>query len=437
VDSLLLIGRFEDDQVINNSANPLLVTASLNTGSPIIAIAQPLTPTASLAYESEVVLYSAEFQQIFQVRNHGLILGGRYQSARFNDSDSIGQPAPFTIGNAQITQPVQFVTAPVSQQFALDFDRVDGYGYYNWRIWDPLLVTAGVSYDYIHFPANHRAPPISSNDDTRKRLSPKAGFIWTPLTNTTVRAAYTRSLGGLTFDQSIRLEPSQVDGFNQAFRSLIPESIAGSTPPATFDTYGVGLSQKFPTGTYIDIEADLLASHVSEEIGTINLGLFPPTSNPSVTPQILDFKERTVAVAINQLLGEEVTIGARYQISDAELTSTLPQIPLTVTGAANSHNAGTLQQLNLYALFNHSSGFFASFNAGWYEQNNRGYAVAEPGDDFWQLNAYAGYRFWRRRAEVHVGLLNMTDRDYHLNPLNIYYELPHERTLAVGSKFNF
>ena len=119
--------------------------------------AQPLTPTASLAYESEIVLYSAEFQQIFQIQNHGLILGARYQSARFNDSDLIGQPAPFTIGNATVTQPTLFVTAPISQQFRSDFDRVDGYAYYNWRIWDPLLVTAGVSYDYVHFPANHRA----------------------------------------------------------------------------------------------------------------------------------------------------------------------------------------------------------------------------------------------------------------------------------------
>jgi hypothetical protein len=34
-------------------------------------------------------------------------------------------------------------------------------------------------------------------------------------------------------------------------------------------------------------------------------------------------------------------------------------------------------------------------------------------------------------------LLNLTDRDYHLNPLNLYSELPRERTLAASFKFNF
>ena len=435
VDTLFLAGRFSDNYKVTDPASQMLVLTKDNNGQ-VIAIAQPSTPTSAMNYESDLVLYSAELQQIFQIQNHGVILGGRLQSARFDNTDSLGASSPFTIGNTTTTTSVAFISSPIAQQFDSDFDRADVYGYYNWRIWDPFLLTAGVSYDRIYFPQNHRSPPISNSQDTESRVSPKAGFTWTPGKDTTVRAAYTRSLGGLTFDQSIRLEPSQVDGFNQAFRSLISESLVGSTPPPTFDTYGVGLSQKFHTGTYFDFEADLLTSHVYRELGDIEL-TFPPASNPSLTPQTLDYQERTVTVAINQLLGDEFTVGARYRISDAELTSSLTQVPLSVTPGTYSHNDATLQQVNVSALYNHPCGFFSSVEAVWYDQNNRGYTPAEPGDSFWQVNLYAGYRFLQRRAELRVGLLNVANQDYQLNPLNLYEELPHYRTLAVRCRFNF
>ena len=110
-----------------------------------------------------------------------------------------------------------------------DFERITGYGYYYWRVLEPLQLTAGVSYDYLRFPVNFRSSPISTGEDSKDQVSPKAGFTWTPARDTAVRFAYTRSLGGVSFDQSVRLEPSQVAGFNQAYRSLIPEAIAGST----------------------------------------------------------------------------------------------------------------------------------------------------------------------------------------------------------------
>ena len=60
-----------------------------------------------------------------------------------------------------------------------------------------------------------------------------------------------------------------------------------------------------------------------------------------------------------------------------------------------------------------------------------------PGEDFWQFNVWAGYRFARRRAEVRIGLLNITDQEYQLNPLNLHAVLPHDRTLAVNVRFSF
>ena len=57
--------------------------------------------------------------------------------------------------------------------------------------------------------------------------------------------------------------------------------------------------------------------------------------------------------------------------------------------------------------------------------------------DFFQENLYAGWRFLNRRCEIQFGILNLGNQDYHLNPLNVYTELPRERTYTVRLKFIF
>ena len=39
--------------------------------------------------------------------------------------------------------------------------------------------------------------------------------------------------------------------------------------------------------------------------------------------------------------------------------------------------------------------------------------------------------------ELMLGLLNLTDQDYRLNPLTVYAELPRERTFMVRLNFQF
>ena len=62
---------------------------------------------------------------------------------------------------------------------------------------------------------------------------------------------------------------------------------------------------------------------------------------------------------------------------------------------------------------------------------------AQSGADFWQHNIYAGYRFPKRHAELRIGVANLLNRNYQLNPLNLYAELPRERAVTVGLKLNF
>ena len=103
----------------------------------------------------------------------------------------------------------------------------------------------------------------------------------------------------------------------------------------------------------------------------------------------------------------------------------------------NQDNEAVLQQVNLAANYNNPCGFFSRAEAIWSQQSNRDYAPALGGDDFWQFNLYAGYRFWHRAAQIQLGLLNIADQHYRLNPLNLYNELPRERTLSVMFNFYF
>jgi outer membrane receptor protein involved in Fe transport len=53
------------------------------------------------------------------------------------------------------------------------------------------------------------------------------------------------------------------------------------------------------------------------------------------------------------------------------------------------------------------------------------------------LNLYGGYRFPRNIGDITVGLLNLTNRDYRLNPLNEYAELPRSFTISIQTRLNF
>jgi cytochrome c-type biogenesis protein CcmH/NrfG len=378
-----------------------------------------------IAYQRNLDAYSAELQQIWQGHGHTLIAGARYQIGWSDTTSDVNDIYSATI---------------MHQQFNTDLQRISVYGYDQWQVSDSLLLVGGVSYDQLRYPDDIDTSPITSDEADISRVSPKAGIIWSPLPDTHLRGAYTRSLGGVFYDQSVRLEPTEVAGFNQAFRSIIPESVVGLVSGTRFETWGVGFDQAFKkTGTYLTIEGNILNSDATRTIGVITNALFPVPDTPSNTRESLDFRERSLTVALNQLAGRDWSFGARYKLGDAKLSQQAIDIPPTFTGinAINQNSEATLQQLDLSANFNHPSGFFCRFDALWSQQDNQGYSPDEPGDDFWQFNAYAGCRFHHRHAELQLGLLNITDQDYHLNPLNLYNELPRGRTLSVLFKFYF
>jgi hypothetical protein len=419
VHTLLLGGRLQDT-LTQNDSNSIAIVTTKNLAGEIVNVGQR---PAALAYNSTLVAYTFEAQQIFQSDSQALIFGVRYQAGNLDDNSFV------------------LDQRPVSQSISPDLNRLTGYGYYSYRVANPLLLTAGISYDRLQYPENDELPPLSVQETEKDQVSPKAGFRWTPLTNTTFRGAWTRSLGGVFYDTSVRLEPTEIAGFNQAFRSMIPESVTGLVPGTRFETFDLAWDQIFPTRTYVNVTAELLRSRGSRTVGTLDA--FGPLllDVPSGVVENLDYQDRSLSFTVNQLVSDEFALGASYTVDVANLNDQFPKVPATASGflslSANREVRAVLHQVHLYAIYNHPSGFFGRLESVWYAQANGNYAVDLPGDDFMQVNAFVGYRLPRRLAEFQLGLVNIGNRDYQLNPLNLYAELPRQRTLVASVKFNF
>lgn len=366
-------------------------------------------------YESDFAAYTAELQQIWERGPHTFVAGGRYQN---------GQNATTA-------------TAPAVQNIETDLERSSVYGYYHWQILEPLKLMTGLSYDYLDFPVNNDLPPFGSGQRNEEQLSPKAGFYYTPLQETTLRGIYSQSLGGLFYDSSVRLEPTQIGGFNQAFRSVIPESVVGLVPGSEFETFGLALDQNFKTGTYLSIAAEQLNSSATRTIGAFDLQPFPDPATPSGIPDDIEFEERTLTFTLNQLFGKYWSAGASYRLTDADLSERTRGLTPPLAAAMDREWEATLHQVHLSGTLNLPCGFFTSVGSVWSQQSNRGYSPDIPGDDFWQFNVFVGYRFLKRHVDIRLGLLNIGDTDYRLNPLTLYSELPRERTLAARLQFQF
>jgi tetratricopeptide (TPR) repeat protein len=448
IHTLLLAGRLADEIFFSDRNTPAEINAFLLSGTqPNVSrslvqvrnangdLVDTLILPLDLDYHNTFTTYTGEVNQIWETDQNTLVFGARFQSGEFHTSDRLDNPPSFTAA---------FFNVPASaHDFETSLERQSYYAYDTFRPFRSLSLTAGVSYDHLTFPTNYRNAPITAGEDSRDRLSPKAGVIWNPFGNFFVRGAYTQSLGGVSFDQSVGLEPNQVAGFNQVFRSIISESVVGSVAAPTYDTAGILIEDRFPTGTYVGLQGTFLQSDVDRTVGDFDAFLAPfggrinPPIVGSSTQQQLRYEEQGILATVNQLVGDEWSFGARYQFTNSRLRTIFTEIPTAIVPGADHLEKATLHQGQLFALYNHRSGFFARLEGYWARQSNVGYSPDIPGDDVFQLNAYVGYRFRRNYGDVTLGFLDINDQDYKLNPLNYYNELPRERTLVVRARFNF
>ena len=405
-----------------------------NFFAPVFLFGSP-TPASleSSALARTTELHSFELQHIFQNDWQNVVVGARYQNESMQTANTIDQPLAGLIAGPAL----QYLPNMNSE-----FERYSTYGYYTLKLGDSLKLTAGATYDYERFPLNLGGAPLSSQESDRGRLSPKAGVDWTLPEGTRIRANYTRSMGGLINDSSTSIEPSEVGGFNQSFRSLIPQSAGFGTPPAMlFETWGLGVDHKFPTGTYVDLEGQLLTSTGNQLIGAWTENTIgEPVVPVSDLSQSQYFQEKDAFASISQLIGKDVSVGARYSLTavDLSISDASAALPQFVQGHENS----TLNELSLFGNYYLPCGFFSQAQGNWWIQHNAdnnftATGAAEPGNDFWQFNLYAGYRFPRRHIEVAIGLVNMFNQGYNIDPVTYFLEQARTRTLVASLKFSF
>ena len=420
---------------------------------------------------------SAELQHIATFGAHTVIVGGRFQSGRFEAESRL---ADFENG-LDAFGAVAFEKPELRQRTAVDLERVSLYLYELWRPWSWLGVTAGVTYDSLDFPANTTSPPINGRQSSVDEVSPKFGLILQPWRGATLRAAYSESIGGASFEESVRLEPTQVAGFLQGTRSVLSESLLGSVAGSKYRFSGLSFEQKLPSRTYLGVEYRQLRQDLDRTLGAIaslDFAGTPLANLPSAIEEKDSYREDTFTFTANQLVGTHWAFGARYDYTRASLRQQLAGFgdalaaglldPGTVefrraelarlADGADQRTVTGLHHLQLDMLYNHPSGFFARADAQWYRQDENSYVTrpdfsavdvgtgatrrrvdreGRPSDDFWQFNVVAGYRFLRNQCEVSCGVLNLSGQDYQLDPLTPYAELPRERTFFVRCRLNF
>ena len=399
--------------------------------------------TAPFSFETQrqIEIYTAEMMHLQKIRNHQLLAGLRFQMGEFETRSRLSIVRPTFIGG--------FATPAFDQTDVVDFQRISAYLYDYWQPRPWITLIGGVSWDRVDHPENFRNPPTSPRQTQDERLSAKAGFILSPSRWFQARGAFTQGMGGVTYDESVRLEPVQIAGFNQSYRTVLSESLAGSVETPRFQSIGLSLEGSLPSKTWWGVTGNVIEQEVDRTLGAFtgfSSGAFPisPAYFASGTRQSLRYREESLQFTLNQLVGKQFALGALYRVTQSELRSTLPD--LVAFGAPNgfTRDRATLHEVGVSANWNSPSGFFARVEANFFAQSLQDDpnglapgAASRAGDHFWQFNAFAGYRFRRNMCEVSAGILNLSDQDYQLSPLNPYSDIARERTFVLRCRFSF
>lgn len=430
-------------------------------------------------YRNNFEIYGAEFQQILTFGPQSVLFGGRYQAGEFETQARLSDFAndPLSLEASNLQYPV------IDQRTNREFERLSLYLYSNLHLTRWLTLSGGLSYDRLKYPSNFSNVPIDDREAWLRGVNPKVGLTLTPWRGATLRGAYMESMSGTSFDESIRLEPVQVAGFLQSYRSVLSESVVGTVAGNKYKLAGASFEQKLPTRTYLGLEFNVLMQDMDRRIGAIDsfdtfgdvLGNLPSSLNEKDS-----YREDIITASVNQLITDRWSFGATYRYTHAQFRQQLTGLSDALSrGLKNdftvSFNGDRLQglaravdrtsetnlhHLNLHLLLNHPTGFFARGDADLYVQDNDqfGLSVVDlpvpgdtaepdprlrtqnlglPGDEFWQFNFQAGYQFYRNQFEVSAGVLNIANEDYRLNPLVPYLDLPRERTFFVRCRLNF
>jgi tetratricopeptide (TPR) repeat protein len=420
--TLFLAARLSNQQHILDPRSPQAV---IGRSPPPIAVIDAANFLFDVDVENEFEVYSLELQQVAEFDWQRWIVGGAFQTGSVDATSTLSNYVPF----GGVAPPA---VVPVVDRADDEITRAKGYVYWTVEPVRQLSLTGGLTLDYLNRPFNYRRPPISDGQTDSLEVLPKAAASWEPHPGIKFRTAYAQTRSGVSYDESVRLEPVQLAGFNQAFRTVIPESEINTVEAARFDIYGIAADIKLPADFYLGITAQRIDSEVTQDLGSFDV-FAAPVLVPSDFELQYEFQEDVVDFDLSKLIGEWFTVGLGYQYRKSILDWIIPE-----DTSRNFSQSADLHRWRANVLFNHPTGFYAGAETIWFVQDNDGYGRARPNEQFQHLNVILGYRFWENRGDVRVGLLNLTDDDYRLNPLSVYSStLPRERVYSLSVKLEY
>jgi tetratricopeptide (TPR) repeat protein len=317
-----------------------------------------------------------ELQYLFRSQNVNLTTGGGYYDVS-DEAEQLLTFGPPMIPGPPITPP----TIDIPETIGLDLEHSNVYAYSYLNFLRDITVTVGASYDM--------ADSEYLNED-KNQFNPKFGIVWTPLPDTTLRAAAFRTLKRTLITQQT-LEPTNVAGFNQFFDD---EEFVEARH------YGAAIDQKFSSSIYGGLEysyRDLAVPYLDFTVS--------PTSPP--------IRESTW----DEYLGRVYLFWTPYDwcsLRAEYLYERLEREQPFIAGVEDSETHRVPLGINLF----HSSGLSASLTATYFNQKGEygGYWATNPiqhgSDDFLIVDMAIKYRLPKRYGFITAGATNLFNEDF-------------------------
>ncbi len=391
-------------------------------------------------------LHTFEAQHVWQGDHSQFIAGARLQVGELNDDVTMRAAI-----NENISDAIRPIIVPYAidtegtQRSTEDFERIAIYSQFSHAFSDRFTVVAGLKYDSILYPDGLQSLPRATQSQTESQLSPQLGFLWQISPDWLLRGAYARSMNGFRIEDSLRLEPSNIAGLTTAYTSIVPTQITSGWAGGTIDTLSLALNGKLSEETYLSFDlsygefaAERTFGRFIENFTTGSTANQPGELIIGEIDQSLDYDEISFTARADHLLTSRTSVGVSFTWQYAHIDEQLDNdLGVSSTSPYLDDTSATLYTGSVYARYQNTNGWFAGTDLSyWIQQSDS--ITPEIGDtNAPNLNLSIGYRLQKQRGEITFSILNLTDEEYELNPVNNYSEPPHERTFVIQTRFSF
>lgn len=325
-------------------------------------------------------IYTGELQWLYRSGGWSLITGVRYYGARTVDATTFAVPIP---------------DPPYEELFSsLSSSRPESLGIYaygNFDLADNLVLTLGVAADYLD-------GTVYDQDE----VSPKAGLIWKPAANTTVKLGAFQTLNRpapTRQDIQPSLEPTAVAGFNQFFNGTEAEQDR---------RYGLGVDQRFSDDLAAGLEVSWRKLDQPVQIQT-------PPPVPGFVTITARSDESNARAYLYWMPTMRMSTSIDYQYDLVEYderfapygfrTLETHRVPVGATYYARSGLS-----LGATATFVHQRGNFQDFFPP--------FGLSRDDDQFWVADAFIQYRLPNRRGVLRLEAQNLLDAEFHFQDVD-------------------